>query len=736
MNKQGTIERSIGLAGATGVGIGAIVGGGILALAGVAYATTGPATLLVFAANGVIAVLTALSFAEMSTAFPQSGGTYTFAKNVLSVRAAFAFGWAGWFASIVAGVLYAMGFASYAAIALQECARLLFGVAPEWLLGQAMVATLAICATAYYTFGLIRTSGGGDNWINFAKMAVFAVLIGGGLWALTGRSLGAIHASLTPFLTHGTAGFFKAMGYTFIALQGFDLIAAVAGEVRTPERTLPRAMLLSLAAALGVYLPLLFVIATVGVPPGQTIGGLSANHPEVVVALAARHFLGATGFWLALIAAILSMLSALQANLLAASRVALTMAQDRTLPAPIGEVHIRYKTPITAICVSALTMATLLMVVPDVAAAGAAASLIFLISFAMTHWTSILARTRRRTPAPFQTPLFPLIPVTGGLCCAGLALFQAISVPTAGLISAVWLGLGGLLYWALLARRARVVDASAEALDPQLLQMRGRSPLVLVPVANPQNASAMVAVAHALAPPGVGRVLLLSVIAEQGWREKESPHSLHDTQTVLREAVTASFAAGMAPEALMTIAPQPWPEIVRVSRMHRCESLLLGLSDVNSAHFEELISSVACDVVVLHAPSGWHLKNVHRVLGPTRSLGAHDKFRARLLGSLCRTGKREVTFLQVLPEHASDFQCDRAQRRLTQFANEEVPTRADALVVRHNKPLEAITDMANSYDLAILGLERIDKNRRQFGQLAPALAQKLTCATIMISRRG
>ena len=738
MNKQGTIERSIGLAGATGVGIGAMVGGGILALAGVAYATTGPATLAVFAANGVIAILTALSFAEMSTAFPQSGGTYTFAKNVLSVRAAFAFGWVGWFASIVAGVLYAMGFASYAAIALQECGRLLFGIAPEWLVGQAMVATLAICATAYYTFGLIRTSGGGDNWINFAKMIVFAVLIGGGLWALTGRSLTAIHTSLTPFLTHGTAGFFQAMGYTFIVLQGFDLIAAVAGEVRAPERTLPRAMLLSLAAALGVYLPLLFVIATVGVPPGQTIGALSAKHPEVVVALAARHFLGETGFWLVLVAAILSMLSALQANLLAASRVALTMAQDRTLPAPIGEVHIRYKTPITAICVSALTMATLLLVVPDVAAASAAASLIFLISFAMTHWTSILARTRRRTPAPFHTPFFPLVPVTGGLCCAGLALFQAVSVPTAGLVSAVWLGLGGLLYWALLARRARVVDASAEALDPQLLQMRGRSPLVLVPVANPQNASAMVAVAHALAPPGVGRVLLLSVVAapKEEWREEEPPRSLHDTQTVLREAVTASFAAELAPEALMTIAPQPWPEIVRVSRAHRCESLLLGLSDVNSAHLEELISSVACDVVVLHTPPGWQLKNVHRVLVPTRSLGAHDKFRARLLGSLCRTGNREVTFLQVLPEHATDFQCDRAQRRLMQFANEEVPTNASALVVRHNKPLEEITRQANNSDLVVLGLERLDENRRQFGQFAPILAQNINCATIMISRRG
>jgi hypothetical protein len=71
-----------------------------------------------------------------------------------------------------------------------------------------------------------------------------------------------------------------------------------------------------------------------------------------------------------------------------------------------------------------------------------------------------------------------------------------------------------------------------------------------------------------------------------------------------------------------------------------------------------------------------------------------------------------------------------------QFANEEVPTRADALVVRHNKPLEEITDMANNYDLVILGLERVDKNRRQFGQLAPVLAQNINCATIMISRRG
>ena len=73
----------------------------------IALAETGPAALVAFALNGIVAVLTALSFAEMSSMFPESGGAYTFAKKVLTVRAAFGVGWVLWFAYIVAGVLYA-----------------------------------------------------------------------------------------------------------------------------------------------------------------------------------------------------------------------------------------------------------------------------------------------------------------------------------------------------------------------------------------------------------------------------------------------------------------------------------------------------------------------------------------------------------------------------------------------------------------------------------------------------
>ncbi|MDP6041432.1 MAG: APC family permease, partial [Candidatus Latescibacteria bacterium] len=239
---------------------------------------------------------------------------------------------------------------------------------------------------------------------------VFGVLICGGVWALADRTVGDVRASLTPFFAGGALGLFQAMGYTFIALQGFDLIAAVAGEVKEPQRVLPKAMLLSLAVALGIYLPLLFIIATVGVAPGASIVPLSVDRPEVVVALAARNFLGELGYWLVLIAAVLAMLSALQANLLAASRVALAMARDRTLPAPIGEVHPKRSTPITAIWTSAITLIIILLVVPDVASAGAAASLIFLILFALTHWTSIFGQK-----------------ATAGACAIPHAIFSSCS---------------------------------------------------------------------------------------------------------------------------------------------------------------------------------------------------------------------------------------------------------------------------------------------------------------------
>ena len=745
MTDTGSTPRTIGLAGATGVGLGAIVGGGILVLAGVAFRTTGPGAIAAFAANGLIAVVTALSFAELSTAFPESGGAYTYARKVLSVRVAFAVGWVLWFAYIVAGVLYALGFAEYAVLALSETWRAATGRAPGWLSGRGPVVFLALAATGAYTLSLIRKATGGGQWVTVGKVVVFAILIFAGAWALLGRPPGTVGAGLTPFLPRGGLGLLQAMGFSFIALQGFEVIAAVAGEVRRPERTLPRAMLLSLGVALAIYLPLLLVVSTAGVPAGSSIVELSEADPETVMANAARHYLGPTGFALVVVAALLSTLSALQANILAASRVASSMASDRALPSVLSHTHPTRHTPLVALYATALAIVATLLALPGVAAAGAAASLVFLLSFAMAHWTAYLARKRsggRRLP--FRTPWFPVVPAVGGAACLGLALFQAFAVPSAGAIVAVWLGLGVLLYLSVFARQAQRVDAFEEAASPDLVRLRGRSPLVLVPVANPDSAAALVAVAGALAAPEVGRVLLLSVLARPAALEDLAEAEVHvlSAQAVLGRALASSFATGHLPEALLTVAPTPWAEIARVARTHRCESLLLGLQRLDAPVGEEgttplegLLNEVDCDVGVLRAPAGWSLAEAGRILVPVAGLGGHDELRARLLGSLCRTTPRTLTFMRVLPSAAAAVEEEAARRALTRLASDESPSPPAVELVRSDDVVAAVTEAASAHDLLVLGLPR-RRGQTVLGGLALQLVAQVGCSVILLSRRG
>jgi len=742
VDKNGFPDRSMGLFGATGVGIGAIVGGGILALAGAAFGTTGPSAMLAFLLNGILAVVTAFSYAEMSVAFPESGGTYVFSKKILSVPAAFMVGWVVWFASIIAGVLYALGFASYAANAAVRALSFAPFIRADVFTSKAGIVLLAVVAIAFYSVGLIRKSTGGGHWATWGKVVVFSVIIVGGFWALKGNSASKLSANLSPFFENGTLGLFQAMGYTFIAMQGFDIIAAVAGDVKMPEKTIPRSMFLSLGMALAIYLPLLFVITTVGVEEGSKIAGMSLANPDTVVAVAVQNFLGPLGYWLVMIAAILAMLSALQANLLAASRVALTMARDRNLPRILGRTDKIRGTPTAAIILTGGMGAAIIFVFGNVAAAGAAASLIFLVSFALTQWTAILARLRVGVRAlSFRTPWFPGTPIVGACACIALAVYQGFQVPIAGLIVLIWLGAGGSLYLFMFARRARIVDASAAAQDPQLLQLRGHNPLVLVPIANPEHAYAMVEVANALTPPKVGRVLLLSIVTPpENWYPGDPPRQLTDSQAVIKTALTASFASGLAPEALTTIAPQPWPEILRVSRSYRCESLMLGLSDLDEPEalkqLENLISQVDSNVIVLRAPQGWNFSSVKKVLVPFGGSGQHDQLRARLLGSLYRNGIRQIHFMQVMPKNSSRHAVRKAEEWLDQMAKDELGGDAKIEVYCGDSAVDGIVKRAADVDLLVLGMQRFARHQKFFGETALRIARQTSCGLILINRKG
>jgi amino acid transporter len=726
--------RKIGFYGALGIGVGAMVGGGILALAGVAFAVSGPSAILAFSLNGLIAFITALSFAEMASANPQSGGTYTYAKKALSLKVAFGVGWIVWFASLVAAVLYALGFGAFALFALQQIP--LEGLSGILEFGMLPVL-LALAAISYFAFSLSRGTGDGGAVINIGKLAVFAILIAGGLAVFVQMPFTHITQSLDPFFSGGFSGVIAAMGYTFIALQGFDLIGSAAGEIKNPEKTIPKAMVGTLAVGLAVYLPLLFLMATVGVLPGESIAEMSRENPETVLAVAAQNYLGAFGFWLVLVAGIFSMLSALQANLFAASRISLRMAKDRTLNHHLSNIDERFGTPKTSIWVTCGIVAFLVLILPDLAAAGAASSLIFLITFALAHLIMILMRKRGyKESKTFRAPFFPTLPIVGIVTCLGLAIFQAIVVPAAGFIALIWLFIGAVLFVSFFINKARAIEASEHALDPDLVRLRGLSPLVLLPISNPANAESMVFLANALAPPVIGRILLHSIVIPSTEKD-DLDKRLLSSRDVTQYAIKASFEVGLRPETLTTIANHPWEEIERVAKEHNCGSLLLGLSDLNDLptlqNLEKLVKHVKADVVVFRQPySGWKITEARKVLIPVAGFESHDPLRARVAASLWRASQPEITFIQILPQNTPRETLQKNNLRLSRFASRIIPGKTEVHIIPNDDVASELINQASGHDLVIMGLGKAGKHKKAFGNLSLTLAEKTNTALIFI----
>ena len=727
--------RTLDLLGTSAIGIGAIVGGGILVLAGVAFRTSGPSALVAFGLNGLIALMTALSFAELAATFPENGGAYLYARKILGVRPAFAVGWILCLAYIVAAVLYALGFADYSLACLNE---LWPGAAPTALRARLPTLTVAVGSVAAYTVSLIRATESKGDFATWGKVVVFVVLVAVGLATLPAREDPAVRNGLSPFFAGGGMGVIMTMGFTFIALQGFEIIGAVGGEVRDPSRIIPKAMLFSLGASLVIYLPLLFVVATAGVPAGDSIVAMSEQEPATVMATAVGNYMGKVGYWLVLIAGVLATLSALRANLLAASRVAVTMARDRTLPALLGQEHETAHTPVAALYATALAVVTILFVVPDLATAGAAASLIFLVCFAMGHTMAWLSRRRGGSSdsreTGFRAPLFPVLPIVGGGACIALAAFQAVSVPSAGGITVVWLGLGVLLYLGVFSARAQVVDASALAYQPELQRLRGHSPAVLVPIANPKNANELVRIASILAPPRIGRVLLLNVI-NPGASAHGDP--ILNAQDAVGQALRASLEEGHSVQALLSVSPTPWNEIRRVAHEYRCYSILLGaprLTEERIGQLEALINTVDSSVSFLFAPEDWTLTEVDRVVVPVGGRGSHHALRAKVLGGLLRTlPAAHVHWIRALGEDSTEGQLRSAERQLRDLAADVTPERSRFRAERARDPRQCLLGDLQSADLLVLGLAS-RAGRHVFGSLLPGLIQQSPCACLVIAR--
>jgi amino acid transporter len=444
----------LGLLDATMIGMGAMIGAGIFVLTGLAAEIAGPAAILVFALNGVVTGFTALSYAELASAIPKSGGGYAFVREVFADLPAFVMGWMLWFAYMIAGTLYALGFAPN----FLELLHVYGFVPPPDAVGTVAVPLipaavpaqvgLAFCAVLLLvTVNLVSTAASGslETVFTAVKVSILVVFVGFGLIS----PMFAPTAEFQPlFPDTGPFAILPAMGLTFIAFEGYDLITTVTEEVKNPRENIPRAIFISLAVTLVVYLAVVTVaIGTLGAT------GL-ADAGEAGIAQAATEFMPrfpvvGEGGAVIVFGAVFSTLTALNAVVIASSRVGFAMGREGQLPARVGQIHHRFGTPFFAIVASSVVM--LFAVVLPTQSAGNMSSLFFLLSFVVVNGAVIkLRRKRPNMRRPYEVPFYPAPPVLGivlNLSLTGVLVWYLVRTdPLALGLTVGWIVLGVVGY--------------------------------------------------------------------------------------------------------------------------------------------------------------------------------------------------------------------------------------------------------------------------------------------------
>ena len=301
----------IGLFAAMAIGIGGMIGAGIFSILGVVAQASGGALWVSFAIGGVVALLSSYSYAKLGARYPSAGGAVEFlVKGFGDGVASGGINIYLWIGYIIALALYAQGFAGYAMTFLPAGVP---AAAPK-----ALGVGAVLLFTAVNMVGA-KVMGRSETIIVAVKLTILF------LFAVSGLSC-IKPALLSPSLWAAPEGIFFGAGVLFIGYEGFGLVANTAGDMADPKTMLPKALFLSVAAVIVIY-----IAVSVAVVGNLDVGSM-VKARDYALAEAARPFLGEFGFRLIAVAALFSTASAINATLYGAANVSFMIAKDGELP--------------------------------------------------------------------------------------------------------------------------------------------------------------------------------------------------------------------------------------------------------------------------------------------------------------------------------------------------------------------------------------------------------------------
>lgn len=683
----------------TMIGVGAMIGAGIFVLTGIAAGVAGPALLLVFLLNGIVTLFAAAAYAELGSAFHSAGGGYLYVKTGLKDPHGFMSGWMSWFAYIVACSLYALGFGAYG----KECLPLL-GLEHLTLPLLPLEQWLALGVVALFSFINYRgasEAGSAGNFVTMAKIVLLAVFVGFGIWATLHRPDWQ-ETFTVDFMPNGFGHVFIAMGLTFIAFEGYEIIAQCSEEVREPEKNVPKAIFLSLAIVVPIYLLVAFValgaVAPAGEPSWQYLGRLKET---ALVDVAKTFFKG--GGILLLIGGLFSTVSALNATIYSSSRVSFAMGRDRNLPAWLGSIHPKRKTPHWSILVSGVLSALIAVSLP-IEVVASAANIMFLLLFIQVQ--AALITLRKKQPElirGFRVPLVPLIPVLGILLQLALAVFLFFYSPQAWASAAVWIGLGLVVFYTYSRKRDR---AFAQLVARREAAER-REYRILTCIGHANHAATTLQAAANVARHYDGELIILSVVevpdrdllAQGVGRAREVKDMLDSLAAELR-------AEGMPVKVVVKISHRISYGISETAQEESCNLIVMGrprrvgvLGRFAATIVDRVVREVPVQVVVVTAEH-WPKKIETVLLAFER--GPNSDLTADLATAFGGLGTTNIHAVHVLPFDAGPERIAAAREEMAQDLGEHCPP-AGQQVVQAGDIVSGLLRHSEGADVIVVG---------------------------------
>lgn len=726
MPKQ--LDRQLGFWSVVSISVGAMLGSGIFVLPGLAAAIAGPWVALSYILAGLMVLPAVASKAELATAMPVAGGTYTYIDRAMGPWMGTITGIGTWF-SLSAKTSFALvGLGAYIIILGGDEATVL-------------VKPISIGILAFLT--LINIVGVGKaSTLQTIIVAICVVALA--LFGISGISTAEPEHFTNPF-PDGHQSIIAGAAFVFVSYAGVTKICSVAEEVRNPGKNIPSGMFIAHFSVMLIYA----VIATVIVANVPSTELYTTNTP---IALAAENISasftgifggGRAGLILMSVVSILGLVSMSNAGLLAASRDPFAMSRDQVLPAKIQQLSPRFSTPVVAILMTSGLLFTLVYWLPVVKLAKLA-SAFKIVVFALVNLAVILLRESHAHwyQPSYKAPFYPWIQLFG--IAGAIALLTTLSFfAIAGVLGAVTLGTAW--YFGYVARRinrksvlrhlwgdARLLRETLRA--EQAEGSPGHTNQVVVPLfGNETNPERVIRLGAMLLERGELETLLLEELPEQtrltGLTEM-GPHgkliksvvekvsaefqikaSFHDILTHNAKRAVQEHAEATAADWLVMEWPRTDPLSMLVSNpmswwLDHTPSDLTLFWDRGEEQFRRLL--------VLAKP------------GPYDSLVMHvaDRIALRSKGS--------VTLLRLTPMSCSDEQTAGHKAYHKELAQMCRAT-TESLIVASDDHTKSIAELSADYDMLILGSNPEGMLRTFiFGSVEHKIAEKARCSVLKV----